>query len=146
MNFKIKPIIISGLAYWIVSFFIQIIAFSLWIFLIPNFIQLYQTAAFRPFNDPATIGLFILPILNGLIFATFYGAIKEKITCNTAFERGTTYGLFLFLVSGIPWLILIYSLFNVQADLIAAWSVELLVRLYIGGAVIAILYEKFSVK
>lgn len=142
MNIDPKPAISAAITFWLFSTILGVALFFTWQFFIPNYTQLYVGLAFRPFEDPLTLGLYFVPLAEGIIYAVFYGALKKIIPCNTAFQRGSTYGLFLFLVSSFPFLLLNYFLFSIPALLVAAWGIEMVFRQYFGCGAMAVIYER----
>ncbi|HLC79800.1 MAG TPA: hypothetical protein VJG83_05270 [archaeon] len=144
MKLKVLAVILSGIAFALVATLIGFALYLLWSFVLPNVDGFYMTQAFRPFDHPLTIGLFLLPFIEGFIFAAFYSIFERLIAVRGAFAKGSTYGLYLFILTSVPWLVLIYSLFDISVILFVMWTLESLVRYYLGCGVLAVVYEKFS--
>lgn len=83
---------------------------------------------------------FATSIIVGIIFAYTYVLIKNAIKPGKSAESGILFGLFLFLINGIPALLSMSLLFSLPLGLLLAWQVEgLAIYLCFGLAVVRIM-------
>ena len=143
MALKLKPVLLSGIAFGAFSVVAGAILGVLWEFIVPGYSSLYPAQVFRAFNDPLMQVFFLVPFIEGVIFAYFYESVNKVISCNTPFERGTTYGLF-FLIGTVSGLLMTFTSFNVSAMLVVVWVLQGLIILYFGGGILAMVYEKLD--
>lgn len=76
-------------------------------------------------------------LIISLIFAWFYSIVQGSIPGNTTFSRGINYGLAVFLVAGVPFLLTLVLLINLPFGIIISWTIESLVIYLIGGVLAA---------
>lgn len=83
---------------------------------------------------------FATSFIVGIIFAYTYILIRGAIKPGKSFESGILFGLFLFLINGIPSLLSMSLLFSLPIGLLLAWQVEgLAIYLCFGLAVVKIM-------
>jgi hypothetical protein len=83
---------------------------------------------------------FAASIIVGIIFSYTYVLIKNAIKPGKSVESGILFGLFLFLINGIPALLSMSLLFSLPLGLLLAWQVEgLAIYLCFGLAIVRIM-------
>jgi len=104
----------------------------------------YQQSIFRPWDDPIMSLFFVYPFALGFFAAIFYEKVKDAFDEETFLRKGAHYGGLLWLITGVPALIINYSTFNLSPMMILSWTFSGLVVMLLGGVLIAWVYEKWK--
>lgn len=136
-------IVKSGLAAGIVMLVISVALMPVWSTLIPGQQAEYENEhIFRPWSDPLMSYVFVHPFVLGLLMAYAYtyfgrGWKKKSLLC-----KGTFYGLLVWLVGGLPGMLMTISSFQLSNAMVLSWTVQGLIATLAGGFVIVKLWEK----
>lgn len=79
----------------------------------------------------------IFGVISGILISLVYSVVKSSIPGNKVCKKGLVYGLFVFLVGGIPGYLSLFLLINLPSALILSWAFETLLVDLFGGVVIA---------
>ena len=92
-----------------------------------------------PGPPPASFMLYsiLFNFITGLLFSLVYVIIKSGIPGTSNIKKGLMYGLFVFLVAGIPGSLGLILLINLPLCLISLWLVEGLIIDLLGGIIVA---------
>lgn len=82
---------------------------------------------FRPWSDPMMSLYFIVPFINGIIFAWLWSLTKQDIHAENKLERGFRFG-FIYWIISIPGMIMSYSSFPLSFMMVFSWSATILVQ------------------
>lgn len=87
----------------------------------------YETAAFRPWEDPLMSLFFLYPIVLGLFLACIW--TKTRKSWKSGLEFGLLFGLFL----SIPMFIVNYSSFTFSLLMVGSWTIVGFLNAIIAG-------------
>lgn len=130
-----KKLVIAAVAFAIISQVVHTIGafFSMNYYTNPAYFSLWSQLM-MPNNGPPGMEFYVLSILfafvSGLIFSYLYTRLAGSVSA-------TTFGLLLFLVSGVPSYLAMFLLFAAPTMLLVAWVVEGLLVYILGGLAIA---------
>lgn len=88
---------------------------------------------------PAIFFIFSIAVslLSGALFAGAYSLVIKSIPGSGIVSKGLNYGIFLFLVSGLPGALGMWLLLNVPSGLLVVWTIENLVVTLLGAMAMA---------
>jgi hypothetical protein len=79
----------------------------------------------------------LFSLIGAMLYTIVYIIIRASIPGRSYFKKGLFYGLFLFLIAGIPGFLSLYLLINLPTILLYIWVLENFIVYIIGGVVIA---------
>lgn len=126
----LKKGLVAGLANLVVG---MALTFGLQTVL-PSLAKEYQTALFRPWNDPLMTLFFAYPFILGIVAAYLWGLLQSNFKGDSfkkAFQFAKTY----FIIATIPGMFVTYTSFHVSIFMVLSWTVIGFVEVYIAGLV-----------
>jgi hypothetical protein len=145
MNANIKKFIkiaITGIIFAILAQIIHSASayFTMDYYTDPDYFELWSPLM-MPDNGAPGINFFVTSMLFSLIVAILYiivyVVLRASVPGKSYFKKGLFYGLFLFLVAGIPGFLSLYLLINLPIILLYIWTLENFIIYIIGGVLIA---------
>jgi hypothetical protein len=88
------------------------------------------------FDAVLVVSMIIANMLIGIIFAYGYSALGNVIP-GKALSKGVNYGLFIFMLAGIPFILEAFLVFAVPVPLLAGWAIGGIITCVLGGAAFA---------
>ena len=132
-----KNFFFSGLAAG-VSMFLVMFAFGIFTnMFLPGLVAEYDnTAIFRLWSDPLTYYMYLHPILMGFVLAFAWRFFSGFSGGEKSVGRGAMFGLKIWVLFGIPGMLMTLSTFNVSLLMVLSWTVSVLAQYVIGGIVV----------
>lgn len=93
-------------------------------------------AIMRQWQDPLMMLFFLYPFIFGLIMAWFWGKSKS-IFKGSSWQRGTSFGLAIFLIATIPGMFITYTSMPYSLATVISWAVGGLINSLIAGWILA---------
>jgi len=137
-----KKILVPGLAAGIAMFVVMMAISMVFAVVFPELNTEYNSAVFRSIGDPLSYYMFLHPILVGLLLAIVWqntqGIMKEK----KPGKKGTMFGFYIWLILGIPGMLMSLSSFNLSVLIVLSWTVSILFQYLTAGIVFAYMDKK----
>ena len=96
-----------------------------------------NSALFRPWSDPLMSLIFVHPFLLGFILAWVWNKVKPLFVSGSVWQKGTRFGLVVWLVASIPGMFISYSSFPVSLSMISSWLISGLISVIVAGWIFA---------
>ena len=131
-----KKIILPGILVGVVNLILGTAISYLFMLLPQVSADYYNTSIMRPWADPIMSLFFIYPFVLGIALAWAWDKSKTLFQ-GTWVERGTKFGLALFVISTIPGMLVSYSSFPLSILTIISWTVSGLICAMVAGMIFA---------
>ncbi|MBI5223120.1 hypothetical protein HY990_01730 [Candidatus Micrarchaeota archaeon] len=112
-------------------------------YLDPVYFQVWSKVM-MPTAGPPPSSFYLISLLFAVITWVFFGIVYEKLsgalTEKDALKKGVLFGGLMYLVAGIPMILVMYLLVNVPVGILIAWAISALVLDLIAGIMAAKIY------
>jgi hypothetical protein len=133
-----KKILIPGIVAGIAMLVVGLVLSYLFGAVFPQVTTEYQTPGlFRPWTDPWMSYIYVHPFIMGVLLAWLWQMTKGMVKDSSPIKKGYKWGCYLWVVFGIPGMLMTLSSFPVSYLMVASWSISALVQYKLAGIVFA---------
>ena len=126
----LKNGLITGIILLALSFLLTFGLDAIW----PSYAREFQTAMFRPWNDPLMMAFFFYPFILGFVSYYLWTMLSKQFKgawIKRAFEFAKIY----FIIATIPGMFITLTTFNISFLMVGVWTVTGFVEAFIAGLV-----------
>jgi hypothetical protein len=139
--FDWKKIIISAIGCGVAGLAIMFILTPVFYAIFPLIEAEYTNPLFRPMDNPWMSYIFLNPFVMGLIMAVLYPFVTNTFKIKELYKKGAHFGLLIWLL-GIPGMLMTFSSFNLSAEIVISWTIQMLISYVAYGIIIAKIFKK----
>ena len=133
----------SGLGAGIVVLAASLLLMPLWNLLFPFLQAEYlNPALFRPWTDPLMSLYFLYPFVLGLAMAYVYEMVMPALKTKGWVAKGARFGFMLWVVAGVPGMLMTYASFPVSLAMVFSWLAGGLAEMLLAGMAVARIWGK----
>ncbi len=134
-----KATIISGVIGFVISFILMI----LFTMLFPGLEAEYVSSLFRPWSDPLMYYVYLNPFVFSFFMSIIYYVMKDSLNMGKKklCKKGVHFGVLIWLL-GIPGMLMTYSSFSISAEMVASWTLQMLILYAVYGVIIVKVFDE----
>jgi hypothetical protein len=131
-----KKVIIPGLIAGVLMLGVSLLLSLIISAIFPDSMAEYSNAEiFRQWDDPLMYYFLLHPFVMGIILSFIWLKVRGLID-GEGLKKGLVYGFYVWLLFGIPGMLMTISSFQVSAFLVGTWTVSLLAQDLVAGVAI----------
>jgi len=132
-----KKILVPGLAAGVVMLIASVLLMMAFSAIFPALNSEYATALFRPWSDPLMYYIYLQPFVVGILLAYAWQKVKTVVKAKSPVKRGSKFGFAVWVIFGIPGMLITLSTFNISTLMVSTWAFSGLVQYLLGGITLA---------
>lgn len=135
---KRQRILYVGIFAGLLMAIIVMLVAKIFCYLFPVLVLEYKNVSlFAPWTSRNMLLFYFHSFLQGVLFAHLWAIIKDVIKPKELINRGMGFGVAMWLVATVPYMVMIYASFAVSGLLIVSWTVAELCALMVAGIIYA---------